>query len=434
MDNEAYMATRAVSDVPLPDEMGAAQREQGGASGGVPRHDDVMGEEVPPLLADQVLSTIRDILRVPPSLAGQEFLGSQPVSLASANAALLADPALHYCVSWKADGTRYMALLLHGGVYLVDRAARVRRCQMRFPAPPPPGRPPSKRADKPDYGTQYAVLLDGEMVADALEPGGPPAQLRFLIYDCMSLSLGMRGSQEPPFADLPFMNRYEAIEAAVVAPKIAYEKAAARRYRTAAEPFRVWRKRFDGPERAAWLLQEFIPKKLTHFADGLIFQPGAEPYKPRTNEHLLKWKLPSLNSVDFYVHAGEAGEAVLCVTGSDGALKALSGVALPPALLSADEPSPLDAPLVFDAAEEGQSDLLHDGCIAECAWDGARGAWSLLRVRQDKQHPNHESVFARVWQSIRDNLREEDVLRLLEPAVAARKAKHEEQPQKRGQE
>jgi hypothetical protein len=105
--------------------------------------------------------------------------------------------------------------------------------------------------------------------------------------------------------------------------------------------------------------------------------------------------------------------------------------------------SPLSAPFIFDAAEEGQRELLQHGCIAECVWDGAyqeqeggpRGAWSLLRVRQDKTHPNHESVFLRVWQSIRDNLQEEDVLRLLEPAVAARKAKHAqraaEQPDKR---
>jgi mRNA capping enzyme, catalytic domain len=36
-------------------------------------------------------------------------------------------------VSWKADGTRYMMLLALGGVYLIDRAFRVRRVQMRFP-------------------------------------------------------------------------------------------------------------------------------------------------------------------------------------------------------------------------------------------------------------------------------------------------------------
>jgi mRNA-capping enzyme len=459
MDNDAYMAARVVSSVPMPDEEGVAQPEHAqGEPSGVPRHDDTLGEEVPPPLADQVLASIRDILRVPPSASGNEFLGSQPVSLARANAGLLAEPDLHYCVSWKADGTRYLMLLLHGGAYLVDRAARVRRCQMRFPAPAPPmphcaharGRP-----DKPAHGTLRGVLLDGEMVVDVTAtPAGPTMQRRFLVYDC--ISAGAHDFARPPLSDKPMMERpfmrirYDAIEACVVTPKREYEQAAAQCYRANAEPFRVRRKDFYGPERAPWLLGVLIPA-LTHPSDGLVFQPGAEPYRPRTNEHLLKWKLPRLNSVDFYVHEDDNGDRLLCVTGGgDGHLKVLRDVALPASMLDAGDAdggsgggengggdshgsggaapvSPLTAPLVWDAAEPGESDLLRDQCIAECVWDGPRGCWSLLRVRQDKQHPNHESVFVRVWQSIRDNLRDEDVLRLLEPAAAARKAKHEQQ-------
>ena len=36
-------------------------------------------------------------------------------------------------VTWKADGTRYLLLVCSWGCYLVDRAFRVRRVQMRFP-------------------------------------------------------------------------------------------------------------------------------------------------------------------------------------------------------------------------------------------------------------------------------------------------------------
>lgn len=61
------------------------------------------------------------------------FPGSQPVSLAAANLALLRQR--RYWVTWKADGTRYMLLLSKWGVYLIDRAFRVRRLQMRFPTP-----------------------------------------------------------------------------------------------------------------------------------------------------------------------------------------------------------------------------------------------------------------------------------------------------------
>ena len=78
----------------------------------------------------------------------------------------------------------------------------------------------------------------------------------------------------------------------------------------------------------------------------------------------------------------------------------------------------------MDRAEQGEPQL-DSGMIAECVWDGERSGWSLLRVRLDKEHPNHESVFLRVWQSICDNLQAEDVLQLLAPAVALRMAKHE---------
>jgi hypothetical protein len=40
-------------------------------------------------------------------------------------------------VTWKADGTRYMLLLTPWGVYMVDRAFRITRVQMRFPTNPP---------------------------------------------------------------------------------------------------------------------------------------------------------------------------------------------------------------------------------------------------------------------------------------------------------
>jgi mRNA-capping enzyme len=46
------------------------------------------------------------------------------------------------------------------------------------------------------------------------------------------------------------------------------------------------------------LLHNFIPK-LSHEADGLIFQGWEDPYVPRTHEGLLKWKYAHMNSVDF---------------------------------------------------------------------------------------------------------------------------------------
>ena len=411
MDNETYMVN---SYRPMPDE-GGAKPEDGGAGAGPPKHDDVVGEEVPPRLREHVLNMVNTTLGMPGSM---DFPGSQPVSLARSNAGLLA--SLQYMVSWKADGTRYLILLMHGGAYLIDRAARVRRCQLRLPAPLRPGQ-------INDY-MHHGVLLDGEMVVDSKIPRGPPADRRFLVYDCCTL-----GDEDKlieasgvPTKDARFIERWNAVETAIYGPKKLYEAKVGAKYLGAAEPFRLRRKDFWGVERAAWLLNEFIPRQLLHPSDGLIFQPQDEPYVARTNEHLLKWKDPRLNSVDFYVHEGAPGEALLCVsTGGDGSLKALHQVTLPSSMLADLDlmRSPLDAPLFVDRAEEGTPELCI-GTIAECVWDGQRGGWSLLRVRLDKEHPNHESVFVRVWQSICDNLQAKDVLDFLAPAVAARASKH----------
>ena len=80
------------------------------------KHDDVLGEEVPPGLAASIRSALAQ-LTAPSQAAGAAavaaasswhdggaavFPGSQPVSLSRANAHLLADPSLRYAVSWKA--------------------------------------------------------------------------------------------------------------------------------------------------------------------------------------------------------------------------------------------------------------------------------------------------------------------------------------------
>ena len=56
------------------------------------------------------------------------FPGSQPVSLNRQNLGLLRQE--RYMVTWKADGTRYMLLIMMSGTYLVDRSFKVRRVQV----------------------------------------------------------------------------------------------------------------------------------------------------------------------------------------------------------------------------------------------------------------------------------------------------------------
>ena len=63
------------------------------------------------------------------------FPGSQPVSLDRQNVELLRQE--RYRVTWKADGTRYMLLIMQYGVFLVDRSFKVRRVQASLPCNEP---------------------------------------------------------------------------------------------------------------------------------------------------------------------------------------------------------------------------------------------------------------------------------------------------------
>ena len=104
---------------------------------------------------------------------GARFPGSQPVSLARDNMDTIARHEYH--VTWKADGTRYMLLLMRDGTYLIDRKFEVRRVSMRFPAP----------LKSHGVSVHNATLLDGEMVIDDVAPGRQ--RRRFLAYDCVAL-------------------------------------------------------------------------------------------------------------------------------------------------------------------------------------------------------------------------------------------------------
>ncbi|KAL5999528.1 hypothetical protein ACLOJK_037813 [Asimina triloba] len=101
---------------------------------------------------------------------------------------------------------------------------------------------------------------------------------------------------------LPFSERWKLLEKEVIEPRN-YERSYIHQsgnphYRYDMEPFRVRRKDFWLLSTVDKLLMEFIPR-LSHAADGLIFQGWDDPYVPKTHEGLLKWKYAEMNSVDF---------------------------------------------------------------------------------------------------------------------------------------
>lgn len=101
----------------------------------------------------------------------------QPAALSPPSHATPATPPVcphttrRYWVTWKADGTRYMLVILPSGTYLVDRKLATRRCQMRWPTAvhAVPGRP-----QKAPVGPPHTLVRACGLVAGARWAGDPP--------------------------------------------------------------------------------------------------------------------------------------------------------------------------------------------------------------------------------------------------------------------
>ncbi|XP_029125111.1 mRNA-capping enzyme isoform X2 [Cajanus cajan] len=337
-------------------------------------NDDVLGDEIPADQQDALRQFCYQTLKLGVGPRGHtQFPGSHPVSLNRDNLQLLRQR--YYYATWKADGTRYMMLITMDGCYLIDRSFNFRRVQMRFPC----------RSTNDGLGekTHHFTLLDGEMVIDTL-PDSQKQERRYLIYDMMAIN-------QVSIIERPFYERWKMLEKEVIEPRNHERQHIYQSrnpyYRYDLEPFRVRRKDFWLLSTVTKLLKEFI-KRLSHEADGLIFQGWDDPYIPRTHEGLLKWKYANLNSVDFLFEVD--GDRELLFLYERGKKKLLEGNRV--------------------EFTDGSDPSLYSGKIIECSWDFDKLEWIFMRIRTDKSTPNEFNTYRKVMRSIRDNITEEDLL------------------------
>ncbi|KAG4403438.1 hypothetical protein GLYMA_01G111200v4 [Glycine max] len=323
-------------------------------------NDDVLGDEIPTDQQDALRQFCYQTLKLGVGARGHtQFPGSHPVSLNRDNLQLLRQR--YYYATWKADGTRYMMLITMDGCYLIDRSFNFRRVQMRFPC----------RSTNDGLGekTHHFTLLDGEMVIDTL-PDSQKQERRYLIYDLMAIN-------QVSVIERPFYERWKMLEKEVIEPRN-HERHHIYQsrnpyYRYDLEPFRVRRKDFWLLSTVTKLLKEFI-KRLSHEADGLIFQGWDDPYIPRTHEGLLKWKYAYLNSVDFLFEVD--GDRELLFLYERGKKKLLEGNRV--------------------EFTDGSDPSLYSGKIIECSWDFDKLEWKFMRIRTDKSTPNEFNTYRKV--------------------------------------
>jgi mRNA-capping enzyme len=159
-------------------------------------NDDVLGDAVPFDQQEALRIVCYRLLELPPARGHAQFPGSHPVSLNSDNLQLLRQR--YYYATWKADGTRYMMLIMRDGCFLIDRNFCFRRVQMRFPR------------RNFNEGSHHMTLIDGEMIIDTVPDSG--LRRRYLAYDLMALDSVSKTKS-------PFAERWRLIEDEIIRPR-----------------------------------------------------------------------------------------------------------------------------------------------------------------------------------------------------------------------
>lgn len=286
-----------------------------------------------------------------------EFPGCQPVSMDVSNLNLLQE--MHYKVSWKADGLRYM-LLIDGKDenYFFDRDHTV------FSAPSFTF--PKRKTE----GVLSDTLVDGEMIKDVDEHGNPVP--RFLIYDIVQF-------QGEEVGKMNYDIRLQCIQKEIIDVRHDFMRRGI--INKMREPFSIRRKEFWDITRTKSILTGQFAKQIAHETDGLIFQSFKEPYMPGRCNILLKWKPPSQNSVDFKLIIKDV-QAPGCLRESKGYLYV----------------NHMKAP--FAEIPVTSTIKKYNKKIIECKFDERRKQWVFMRERTDKSFPNAYTTAMAVCQSI----------------------------------
>ncbi|XP_041523610.1 mRNA-capping enzyme isoform X1 [Microtus oregoni] len=313
---------------------------------------------------------------------GSGFPGAQPVSMDKQNIRLLEQKL--YKVSWKADGTRYM-MLIDGTneVFMIDRDNSVFHVSnLEFPF----------RKDLRMHLSN--TLLDGEMIIDKVNGQAVP---RYLIYDIIKFNA-------QPVGDCDFNIRLQCIEREIISPR--HEKMKTGLIDKTQEPFSVRPKPFFDINISRKLLEGNFAKEVSHEMDGLIFQPTGK-YKPGRCDDILKWKPPSLNSVDFRLKITRMG--------GEGLLPQNVGL-----LYVGGYERPFAQIKVTKELKQ------YDNKIIECKFEN--NSWVFMRQRIDKSFPNAYNTAMAVCNSISNPVTKEMLFEFIDRCAAAAQGQKRKYP------
>lgn len=361
---------------------------------------DSVGIKAEPGLADQFRREVADLL----GRNNLSFPGAQPVSFSTKH--ILELQRDDYYVCEKTDGVRCLLYFARGDPdsdtpeihYLIDRKNEYRFVPgLHFPQPD----------DSTFQSFHVDTLVDGELVRDSYDDG--TQQLKYLVFDCLVID----GQQ---LMHRTLDKRLAYFKEKVLKPYDAlYRKFPEEKQHRI---FAVEDKSTQFSYGIEMMFREIIPKvKRIHGNDGLIFTCRSTPYRIGTDEHILKWKPPAENTIDFRMRLEFPLLEPDSEDEADGVVDLFPDYdALPVfhlfVMLNSNEYRLFDE--MFVSPEEW-TDLKAlrtplDDTIVECFKDD-QGRWRFHRLRDDKSDANHISTVDKVLESIQDRVSEDDLIR-----------------------
>lgn len=237
-------------------------------------------------------------------------------------------------------------------------------------------------------GFQEETLLDGELVWDDRK-----GEMVYYIFDgLMFMAKNLTG--------MDLNGRLQVVQNDVIGPYNMREerkgKAGEVSVYEQSFPFKLKMKQMWKPYGLKELFERVIPTQ-GHENDGLIFTPVKDAYQAGTCHRLLKWKPGDMNSIDFQLmNIGEEGGGGQLHIASQGRVHYYSE---------------FDVEKDEELVKTGAKPSSLNGRIAEFRLDPSHpNKWTFMRFRPDKRLPNDCKTVEKVLQSIRDNVKREDLL------------------------
>ena len=377
---------------------------------------DAIGIKAESDLADQFRREVATLL----GRTNPNFPGAQPVSFSTRHLTELQREDYYVCE--KTDGIRCLMYFAAGDPnsdmpeihYLIDRKNDYRFVPgLHFPKP----------GDKTFQSYHVDTLVDGELVNDTYEDG--TQQLKYLVFDCLVLD-GQALMHRTLDKRLAYFKENVLKPYNAMFERFPQEKAH--------RAFAVEDKSTQLSYGIEMMFREIIPRvKKIHGNDGLIFTCRSTPYRIGTDEHILKWKPPTENTIDFRLRL----EFPLLEPDSDDEADGFTQPypdydAFPIfhlfVMLSAHDYRPFAEMYVTPEEWEDLKALGQplDDTIVECAKD-EEGRWRYHRLRDDKMDANHISTVDKVLESIEDRVTEDDLIRAAGAIKAAWKKRQAQQ-------